>query len=233
MHGRPDLLPAAACHRYSLPCGQPDDIKRYQQRGKCNKIASYSSPSQALLAASSINACPSTLAICAGTNRCGFSVLGMLLLSVKLPCTPVPVIFPRHPAPQPWPLPCSSISPVCILHGTHIHTRTSPQPTTHRITPATTHRSLELVDLATMACVATINDAHDRPVHSIAQLGPSPYTSHNREAHELFATAAQDGTIKVWDVRSAAAVRVLTGHKSAQLTRLGMAFSPCLRCAAM
>jgi WD40 repeat protein len=88
------------------------------------------------------------------------------------------------------------------------------------------------VDLATLAPVATIANAHERPVHTVAQLAPSPYAGHPREAHELFATAAQDGAIRLWDVRSASCVRLLSGHKNSQM-RVGLALSPCLRWACM
>jgi WD40 repeat protein len=85
------------------------------------------------------------------------------------------------------------------------------------------------VDLATIP-VATIGSAHDRPVHTVEQLAPSPYAGHARAAHELFATAAKDGAVRLWDVRSASCVRVLTGRKNSQM-RVGLALSPCLRCA--
>lgn len=79
-----------------------------------------------------------------------------------------------------------------------------------------------------MTSVATIPCAHERAVHTVQQVAPSAYCSHPREAHELFATAALDGAIRLWDVRSARCVRLLAGHKNGQM-RVGLAFSPCLR----
>jgi len=49
-----------------------------------------------------------------------------------------------------------------------------------------------------------------------------------REAYELFATAAPDHTVKVWDVRSQRCAFMLSGHRNCQLG-VGLAFSPCLR----
>ncbi|GFH18475.1 uncharacterized protein HaLaN_15291, partial [Haematococcus lacustris] len=80
-----------------------------------------------------------------------------------------------------------------------------------------------------MQCVAVVEDAHARPVHTIAQsASASLYTSHPKEALELFLTAACDGLIKLWDVRSCRCVRSFSAHKNTQITT-GAAFSPCLR----
>lgn len=75
-------------------------------------------------------------------------------------------------------------------------------------------KALELVDLATMRCAATMPDAHARPMHSVAQAGGSGaslFVSHPREAYELFATAATDGVAKLWDVRTQRCVRTFAG----------------------
>lgn len=60
-------------------------------------------------------------------------------------------------------------------------------------------------------CVLSIDDAHARPMHTIVQAHNSAFTSHPREAYELFATAAPDNTAKLWDVRSARCVRTFSG----------------------
>lgn len=94
---------------------------------------------------------------------------------------------------------------------------------------AGSNRSLEVVDMATLQCVAHIPDAHARPVHRIVQPTASLHVSHPREAFELFATAATDGAAKLWDVRCARAARTFSGgHKNSQLP-VGLAFSPCMR----
>lgn len=64
-----------------------------------------------------------------------------------------------------------------------------------------------------VAC--TISDAHSRPVQRLVQPAASPFTSHPRDMHELFASAAPDGLVRLWDVRSGACVRSFTGHKHA------------------
>eukprot|EP00798_Chlamydomonas_sp_ICE-L_P014831 gene14831-20884_t len=94
---------------------------------------------------------------------------------------------------------------------------------------ACSNRSVEVLDVATMTCVSTIEDAHARPVHTIVQsASASLFTSHPREACELFVTSAQDSTLKLWDVRISRCVRTFTGHGNSQIAT-GAAFSPCLR----
>ena len=86
-----------------------------------------------------------------------------------------------------------------------------------------------MVDVTTMQCAATMEDAHARPAHAIVQSAESSlYVSHAKEAYELFATASQDSTAKLWDVRSCRCVRTFTGHKSGQIAS-NIAFSPCMR----
>jgi WD40 repeat protein len=41
--------------------------------------------------------------------------------------------------------------------------------------------------------------------------------SHAKEVHELFASSAPDGLIKLWDVRSGSCVRSFAGHKNSQV----------------
>lgn len=64
-------------------------------------------------------------------------------------------------------------------------------------------RTVEVLDVGAMKVVSTIEDAHARPVHTIVQSPSSLYVSHPKEAYELFATAACDNCIKLWDVRVA------------------------------
>ncbi|GFR52879.1 hypothetical protein Agub_g15511, partial [Astrephomene gubernaculifera] len=92
------------------------------------------------------------------------------------------------------------------------------------------NRGLELVDLAVMRPLAAVAEAHARPVGCVAQAGTaSLFVSHPREAYELFATAAPDNTVKLWDVRAPQrCVRAFAGHKNSQLP-ISVSFSPCLR----
>jgi WD40 repeat protein len=90
-------------------------------------------------------------------------------------------------------------------------------------------RSIEVVDVTTMQCSSTIEDTHARPPHAIVQSASSSLlVSLAKEAYELFATASQDNTAKLWDVRSCRCVRTFTGHKNSQVAT-NIAFSPCLR----
>ena len=118
-------------------------------------------------------------------------------------------------------------------------------------------RNVEVVDVTAMQCSATLEDIHTRPAHAIVQSADSSlYVSHRKEAYEvshkrlkpegnrfcrliiishcsfphvqLFATASQDNTIKMWDVRSCRCVRTFTGHKNGSIAA-NVAFSPCMR----
>jgi WD40 repeat protein len=76
---------------------------------------------------------------------------------------------------------------------------------------------------AIMQVACTIPDAHARPVQRLVQPPASPFVSHPREVHELFASSAPDGVVKLWDVRSGSSscVRSFTGHKNSQVGFLG------------
>uniref|UniRef100_A0A7S3VM98 Uncharacterized protein n=1 Tax=Dunaliella tertiolecta TaxID=3047 RepID=A0A7S3VM98_DUNTE len=94
---------------------------------------------------------------------------------------------------------------------------------------AGSNRCIEVVDCSTMQAVGSMPDAHARPVHTIVQsANASLYTSHPREASELFATMACDGALKLWDLRVCRCVRTFGGHQNSQIT-VGAAFSPCFR----
>ncbi len=86
-----------------------------------------------------------------------------------------------------------------------------------------------MIDVTTMKCSATIADTHSRPPHAIVQSASSSmFVSHAKEAYELFATASQDNTAKLWDVRTSKCVRTFSGHRNSQVAT-NVAFSPCLR----
>jgi len=98
----------------------------------------------------------------------------------------------------------------------------------HMVLAVGSNRSIEVFDLAAGRTARTIEDAHARPPHTVVLNAPSNYASHPQEAYELFATASQDGDVRLWDLRAARCVRKFTGHSARQQT-CGMAFSPCLR----
>ena len=59
-------------------------------------------------------------------------------------------------------------------------------------------RGVEVVDVASLRCVSSIQDTHARPAHTVVQSAcASLFVSHPREALELFATAAPDSTVKL------------------------------------
>jgi len=90
------------------------------------------------------------------------------------------------------------------------------------------NRSLEVLDLGECRPCRVIQDAHERPIHTISLHDVSPFASHPAAAHELFVTAAIDTPLKLWDLRSQRCVRVFAGHVNRQQS-LGMALSPCMR----
>jgi hypothetical protein len=76
--------------------------------------------------------------------------------------------------------------------------------------------------------VHAIPDTHKRAPHTLVQPAASPLLAHAPAAYEAFATAAADGSVRLWDVRTMAGTQCLTGHANGQ-GRVGAAFSPCLR----
>lgn len=74
----------------------------------------------------------------------------------------------------------------------------------------------------------TIVDAHARPVHTVRLPQPSAYSGLGQGAYDLFATAAIDNVVNVWDLRSSAPVMSLSAHLN-RVHPVGMAFSPCMR----
>ncbi len=62
----------------------------------------------------------------------------------------------------------------------------------------------------------------------IRQACTSSYCAQPAEAHELFASAAADGSARLWDLRTCRAVRSFSSHRNGQLAT-GLALSPCLR----
>jgi WD40 repeat protein len=76
---------------------------------------------------------------------------------------------------------------------------------------------LPLLTPAAAQVACSIPDAHARPVQRLVQPPASPFVSHPREVHELFASSAPDAVIKLWDVRSGSCVRSFTGHKNSQV----------------
>uniref|UniRef100_A0A061S725 Wd repeat-containing protein 27-like n=1 Tax=Tetraselmis sp. GSL018 TaxID=582737 RepID=A0A061S725_9CHLO len=102
------------------------------------------------------------------------------------------------------------------------------QFTSHLALASGSNRSVEVFDLSAGKVARTIRDGHSRPIHSVVLNVPPNYVSHSREAYELFATAAQDGHVRLWDLRVGRCIRCFSGH-SARQQACRPAFSPCLR----
>ncbi len=89
-------------------------------------------------------------------------------------------------------------------------------------------RSIAAVDLGAGATVLDLPDAHERPVHSLCLAEGSAHDDAPSASRDLFLTAALDGALKLWDLRSAHCVRRFAAHAN-RLHPVGAALSPCLR----
>eukprot|EP00698_Gefionella_okellyi_P009607 TRINITY_DN2459_c0_g1_i4.p1 TRINITY_DN2459_c0_g1~~TRINITY_DN2459_c0_g1_i4.p1 ORF type:complete len:730 (-),score=168.58 TRINITY_DN2459_c0_g1_i4:73-2262(-) len=98
---------------------------------------------------------------------------------------------------------------------------------------AGSNRTVSVYDAAVNKTVASFEDAHSRPVHTIAMAAASAVcASIPPSQYELFATSAPDSTVKLWDLRQQKCVQLLTGHTNRGVHPVGIALSPCLRYAA-
>ena len=113
----------------------------------------------------------------------------------------------------------------------------------HVVITALSNRGVHLWDLAAGKVAASVDDAHTRPVHTLAVCpanASTPMTAPDGDgsglcldAHgacELFATSSSDSCIKLWDVRDVQKrVRCYAGGHINNCHRIGMQFSPCMR----
>ena len=84
------------------------------------------------------------------------------------------------------------------------------------------------IDLGVGACVCEIEEAHARPIHTLRLHEGSAHGETPSAGHDLVLSAALDGAVKLWDLRSASCVRKFEAHTN-RTTPLGAALSPCLR----
>ena len=75
-------------------------------------------------------------------------------------------------------------------------------------------------DAGGLACAREIADAHARPPHALA----APRSAD----HDVFASAAVDGVVALWDLRSQHAVARFSAH-ACRRDPTTIAFSPCMR----
>jgi WD40 repeat protein len=73
-----------------------------------------------------------------------------------------------------------------------------------------------------------VEGAHDRAIHCIALPQPSIHASVAPDNLNLFATAAIDNVINLWDVRGPNAIGRFSGHVNRR-EDVQCAFSPCMR----
>lgn len=74
----------------------------------------------------------------------------------------------------------------------------------------------------------SIPDAHERPVHVLRLFEGSASADTPLSGHEIFLSAAVDGSVKLWDLRAATCVRRFGAHTN-RLHAVGASISPCLR----
>ena len=80
---------------------------------------------------------------------------------------------------------------------------------------ASSDRSLHVCDTVSGSVTRSIPGAHDRAIHCIALPQPSVYAQLDQAAYNVFATAAMDNSVLVWDLRSPTVGLRYTGHQPA------------------
>ena len=93
---------------------------------------------------------------------------------------------------------------------------------------ATSDRKLHVLDAARGAVVRSIEASHERAIHCIALPQPSVYAQLDASSYNVFATAAMDNCIVIWDIRSPSVAGRFTGHVNRR-EHVRCALSPCLR----
>ena len=88
------------------------------------------------------------------------------------------------------------------------------------IVAAASDKAVRVLDAAAGRCAREIADAHARPPHALA----APRSSD----HDVFASAAVDGVVALWDLRSQHAVARFSAH-ACRRDPTTIAFSPCMR----
>ena len=88
------------------------------------------------------------------------------------------------------------------------------------IVAAASDKAVRVLDAAAGRCAREIADAHARPPHALA----APRSSD----HDVFASAAVDGVVALWDLRSQNAVARFSAH-ACRRDPTTIAFSPCMR----
>jgi WD40 repeat protein len=93
---------------------------------------------------------------------------------------------------------------------------------------ASSDRRLHVLDVSTGKFSRQLESPHERSIHCIALPHPSVHVQASRGAYDLFATAAIDGVVAVWDLRAPTCVSRLSSHVNRR-EDIQACFSPCLR----
>jgi WD40 repeat protein len=109
------------------------------------------------------------------------------------------------------------------------------------VVAAGSDRSLVAMDLGVGGTpVVELADAHERPIHTLRLASEASYATGGggggggaaaaaaEAGHDLVLSAALDGVVKLWDLRSASCVRKFEAHVN-RTTPVGASISPCLR----
>ncbi|EFC41265.1 predicted protein [Naegleria gruberi] len=86
-------------------------------------------------------------------------------------------------------------------------------------------KTLEIYDVCKDTVVRSIENAHERPIHTIS-LNNSPNAT--SDSINFFLTSSVDGCVKLWDARQQDPIRRYSQHKNS-IHSIGNAISPCMR----
>ena len=89
-----------------------------------------------------------------------------------------------------------------------------------------------VLDTITGTISRNIESGHDRSIHCIALPQPSVHMPLPQSAYNVFATAATDNVINLWDLRSPRSISRFTSHVNRR-EKCQCSFSPCLTYLAM
>lgn len=121
-----------------------------------------------------------------------------------------------------WTAPARAITAADALNATP----------SHLLFAAASNRSIYVYDAAHGQLVREVRDAHARPPHSIVLPRPSGAVPLAGDAYNVFLTAAADGIAALWDLRAPTVAAHFCAHANRR-EKVGLAFSPCMRYAAV
>jgi len=90
------------------------------------------------------------------------------------------------------------------------------------------NRQFGVYDIATGQDLRVIDDAHTKPIHTVAMQSASRYVDVGSDALHTVLTGSFDSTVRVWDLRRKSPVRTLIGFPNTSL-KVGLCLTPCGR----